>query len=188
MLLFIIGLILFLGIHSLQLAAPGLRRSIIESRGEGAFKGIYSLISIAGFVLLLYGYGLYREDAPQWFAPIGWARGLSHLAIPVSLVLVVASQFPAGYIKRTVRHPMLLGVIIWGLVHLANNGDAASAILFGAFAIWAIIDFVSAMGRPSSPPAQVKVWPDIVSIAIAVVLTWALIAFAHEWLFGVAIV
>ncbi|MEL6504018.1 MAG: NnrU family protein [Pseudomonadota bacterium] len=183
----IAGLVLFLGTHFARVAAPGMRANFIAAKGSGPWQGIYSVISILGFVLLIYGYSLARENADEAFAVSSLARTVQLLAMPVALILVVAAQFPAGYIKKTLRHPMILGVLIWSGTHLWGNGDWASITLFGAFFVWALLTTISSFRRPSEP-VEAKVLFDGVAIVAGLVLTWLFLRFLHEWLFGVGIV
>ena len=108
--------------------------------------------------------------------------------MPVSLILVIASQLPAGRIKSGLRHPMMIGVLLWSLAHLIGNGDAASLVLFGGFALWAIVYLPLAYQRPRTTPASLALWSDIAAVAGGVVLTFGFMYFLHEWLIGVAIV
>lgn len=187
MFLLVIGLVIFLGIHSIRILAPAFRTGFIDSRGDGAWKGLYSVISIIGFVVMVYGYGIAREDADLLYSPVSGALGIALIVVPIALVLVMASQFPAGYIKRTVGHPMLWGIILWALAHLANNGDTASVLLFGALLVWAVADLVSCYRRGGRPPEPKVLW-DGASVIIGLVLTYAFVKFLHEYLFGVGIV
>ena len=192
MTILILGLALFLGIHSARIVAAGQRLAFIDARGADTWKGFYTIVSLAGFALLVWGYGLYREDAGQAYVPPDWGRTAQHVLMPVALILVVASQLPAGRIKRALRHPMLWGVVIWAATHLAGNGDWASLLLFGAFLAWGVMDLVSCYRRPRDNPhaadggATTAWWPDVAAIVIGVVLTWAFVSFLHEWLFGVS--
>ena len=194
MLVLVLGLILFLGIHSARIVAPEGRMAFIEGRGEGAWKGLYTLASIVGLALLVWGYALYRGEADQAYVPPDWGRTLQLLLMPVALTLVVASQMPQGYIRRAVQHPMLWGVMLWAVLHLLGNGDWASVLLFGAFLVWAVADLVSCYRRPRANPhaagaaAATAWWPDVAAIVVGLALTVAFVSFLHEWLFGVAIV
>ncbi|MEM9734603.1 MAG: NnrU family protein [Pseudomonadota bacterium] len=180
------GLILFLGVHLARVATPGLRADFIAQRGDGPWKGIYSVISILGFALVIYGYGLARVNAEEVFDVPSLARTVQLLAMPVALILVVASQIPAGYIKKTVRHPMIVGVLIWSATHLWGNGDSASIALFGAFFVWALLTTISSYRRPFRP-AEPKILFDGIAIVVGLVLTVLFVRFLHEWLFGVGI-
>ena len=193
MLVLILGLILFIGVHFVRILAPQWRLAVIEAKGEGPWKGIYSLISLVGFVLLIWGYALAKDQAAFVYVPVEWGRSLSLVAVPLALWLVVASNFPAGFLKRLTQHPMLWGTVIWATSHLLNNGDLPSLILFGTFLVWALIALVSSYRRPRANPHAVQPgprthwWPDVVSLLIALGLTIAFVSILHEWLFGVAI-
>lgn len=184
MIVLIAGLVLFLGIHSVRILAPQWRAALIARHGEGPWKGVYSLLALVGLVLMVWGYALYWPQAPDLYAAPSWARSLAFIAMPVALLLIMASNFPPGYIRRFVRHPMLVGTIFWSAVHLLNNGDLASLLLFGAFLIWAVADLFSAATRTGTVQVDVRLWPDLLSLALALLLTWMFIAFAHAWLFG----
>lgn len=187
MIILIIGLVLFIGIHLARVLTPQLRANVIAERGDGPWKGIYSLVSILGFVLLIYGYGVARDNAGEAFAVSSLARTIQLLAMPLALILVVASQIPAGYIKKTIRHPMIVGVLIWAATHLAGNGDWASITLFGVFFVWALLTTISSYRRPVVP-VEANVLYDVISIVVGIGLTWLFLRFLHEWLFNVAIV
>lgn len=184
MIILAIGLALFLGIHLVRVVAPGWREAQIAQRGEGPWKGIYSGISFLGLALIIYGYWVAETD--YLFTAPDWARTATLLAMPIALILVVASDLKASRIKRAFRHPMTFGVIIWSFVHLMVNGDTASTLLFGAVLAWAIIVLISAFRRPSVEVERGPLWRDLAAIAVGLVLTALLMAFLHEWLFGVS--
>lgn len=184
--LLIIGLALFLGIHFVRILAPEWRLARIESMGPGPWKGLYSVVSVVGLILTIYGYSLAREDAGQAFVPIESARHLTYVIMPIALGVITLSDLPAGYIKAKIRHPMSIAVVLWSGVHLAANGDWASVALFGGFFIWSLILVVSAFRRPIAPIEPVGVWPDIAAIFIGLGLTLLFVLWAHEWLFGVS--
>jgi len=183
----ILGLIVFLGIHSVRMVAPDFRDGVIAKRGANTWQIIYSVVSIAGFVMLVYGYGLARENAEQLYLPISGARGVALIVMPIALILLISSQGPVGYIKKTIRHPMLWPVILWASVHLANNGDTASVVMFGALLVWAIFDLVSCYRRGGRPPAA-SVAVDIVAIIVGLIVTYVFVSFLHQYLFGVGVV
>ncbi len=146
MILLIVGLVVFIGIHLVQVVAPDYRTAFIARRGEGPWKGIYSLVSFIGLVLIVWGYATY-DDPTLLYPPVEGARGVALIGMPLALWLFVAANFPAGYLKRAVGHPMLFGTVLWATVHLANNGDMASVLLFGTFLAWALITLVSSVRR-----------------------------------------
>jgi len=140
MLLLIVGLVLFLGLHSLRIFAEPTRLRLIERYGAGTFKGIYSLVSIIGFVLIWVGYGQARL-APSmiWNPPMGM-RHLASLLTLVAFIFLVAAYVPRNRIKRALGHPMVLAVKVWALAHLLPNGMLADIVLFGSFLIWGVLD------------------------------------------------
>ena len=184
----ILGLIVFLGVHSVRIVADGWRSAQIARRGLNAWKGLYSLVSLAGFALIIWGYGLARTQPQALWTPPRWAPHLSSLLMLFAFILLVAAYVPSNGIKRGVRHPMLLGVMLWAIAHLLANGTLADLLLFGSFGVWAVLDFVAA--RQCDHAAGDSQVPGTLAgslIALAVgVAAWALFAFwAHAWLFGV---
>jgi uncharacterized membrane protein len=147
MTLLIIGLVLFLGIHSVRIFAEDWRMAQIARRGPNGWKGLYTVVSIAGFVLLIWGFGIARQNPHVlWAVP----RGMSHLAALltwVSFVLLVAAYVPRNGIKARLHHPMVLGVKVWALAHLLANNTLAELLLFGSFLVWAVLSFRAARGR-----------------------------------------
>jgi len=133
----IVGLVIFLGAH-LALRLVGVRAKIESKIGKMPFKGIFSIVALLGFVLLIMGYGEYRPDAPEMYSPPEWGKYANYLLTLVSIILFLAS-YMAGKIKAMVVHPQLAGVKAWALGHLLANGDVASVILFGSFLVWAIV-------------------------------------------------
>ncbi|AEG91076.1 NnrU family protein [Ramlibacter tataouinensis] len=189
----ILGLVLFLGAHSARIVADGWRTRTLVRTGKKAWKGVYSLISLAGLVLIVWGYGLARQQPVVLWTP---PRGMNHLAallMLVSFVLLVAAYVPGNAIRRRLQHPMVLGVKVWALAHLLANGTLADVVLFGAFLVWAVLDFRSARRRPLAGHREASPHPGPggegaktgIAMAGGVVL-WAVFAFwAHGWLFGV---
>ena len=158
--------------------------------GYGPFMGLYSVLSIIGFVLIIYGYGATRGlgilyNPPTWLAHINLV-----LTIP-ALILLVASQLPAGYIKKASKHPMLLAVKLWAFGHLLANGELNSLILFGSFLAYAVFDRIMVKRRGDNgpgPDAALNPMMDVISI-VAGLGVWAAIAlWLHPILFGVSAV
>ena len=143
----ILGLILFLGAHSVRIWADGWRNQTIEAYGEKAFKGVYALVSILGFYLLVVGYGEARlQTVALWNPPI-FTKHISMLLMLLSSILLVATYIPRNHFKMRLGHPMVLSVKVWALSHLLANGNLADLVLFGSFLIWAILNFRSARAR-----------------------------------------
>lgn len=184
----ILGLVLFLGMHSARIVAEGPRAAFIARHGAGAWKGLYTVVALAGFALIIWGYGQARlQPVVLWDSPL-WTRHLSGLLMLVAMVLLAASQVPGNGIKARLHHPQVLAVKTWALAHLLANNTLADLLLFGGFLVWAALDFRSARQRDRAvgtvyPPGTAA------RTGIAVVLglvLWAVFAFgAHQWLFGV---
>ena len=143
----ILGLVLFLGVHSVRIVADGWRSATIARIGEGAWKGIYSVLSIAGFVLIVWGYGLARQAPVVLWSPPVAMRHVASLLTLLAFVLLFAAYVPRNAIKAKLKHPMVLAVKVWAFAHLLSNGTLADVLLFGAFLLWAVLDFRSARGR-----------------------------------------
>ena len=154
MAILVLGLVLFLGVHSLRIFANEWRTRTISARGEKFYKGLYTLVSLAGFALIVWGYGLARHDPVVLWNP---PRGMNHLAALLmlfSFVLLVAAYVPRNAIKAKLHHPMILGVKVWALAHLLANGMLADVVLFGAFLVWAVFDFRAARQRDRAGNVQ----------------------------------
>ncbi len=185
----LVGLVLFLGVHSTRIFAPDWRQRMIARLGEPAWKGIYSVVSIAGFVLIVWGYGLARQQPVVLWSP---PRAMNHLAALltlISFVLLVAAYVPRNAIKAKVHHPMVAGVKIWAFAHLLSNGTLADVLLFGSFLVWAVLSFTTARRRDRED--GVTYAPGTMGATAATVLAgvaaWVVFAlWAHTWLIGVA--
>lgn len=187
MTLLILGLILFLGVHSVSIVAPAWRDAMQSRLGEGPWKGLYSLISIAGFALIIFGYGLARQDPVLLYAPPTWLRHLALLLLVPVFPLLLAAYLP-GRIKTAAKHPMLLCVKLWATAHLLANGNAADVLLFGGFLAWAVADRISFKRRVQRPLPGAPAGPLNDAIAVVGGLgLYALFIFGgHAWLIGVA--
>jgi len=147
MLILIAGLIVFLGVHSLRIVADGWRSRQVERFGEGLWKGIYSVVSIAGFVLLVWGFGIARQHPVLLYAPPLWLRHVNALLTLIAFVLLVAAYVPRNRIKAAIGHPMIAAVKVWAFGHLLATGMLHDVVLFGAFALWAVADFAASRRR-----------------------------------------
>ena len=184
----IAGLILFLGVHSVRIVADGWRTQMLERAGESAYKGLYSLVSLLGFALIIYGFGVARETPVMlWTPPTGMRHAASLLTL-VAFVLLAAAYVPRNGIKARVHHPMVLGVKSWALAHLLANGSAAHVLLFGAFLVWGVVDFIASRRRDRANGVQYAAGTvSGTGIAVLVgVIAWAAFAFKlHGWLIGI---
>lgn len=186
--LLVLGLILFLGVHSTRIVADGWRGRMLARVGEAPWKGAYSLLSLLGLVLIVWGYGAARHDPVTLWSPPPAMRHLAGLLTLAAFVGIAAAYVPRNAIRARLHHPMLLGVKAWALAHLLANGTLADVLLFGAFLAWAALAFRAARQRdraqrPAYPPGT----PGGTAAAIAVGLAvWALFAlWGHAALIGV---
>ena len=184
----ILGLLMFLGMHSARIFADGWRSQVVAHHGPGAWKGLYTVVSLVGFGLIVWGYGQARL-APQvlWASP-AWTRHAAGLLVLLAMVLLVAAYVPGNGIKSRLHHPMVLAVKVWALAHLLANNTLADGLLFGSFLLWAVLDFRSARQRDRVAgtlyPAG-KLGATALTVALGVAL-WAVFAFRlHALLFGV---
>jgi uncharacterized membrane protein len=184
--LMILGLLLFLGIHSTRVFADGFRSARIAQLGDKGWKLLYTALSLAGFVLLCWGYALARQQPVLLWSPPPWTRHVAALLMLPSFVLVMASQIPGNAIKHRLQHPMLLGTKIWALAHLMANGTLADVLLFGSFLVWAILTFRSARQRGESRGRPPTMGGTLAVVGTGTVL-WLVFAFwAHRFLIGVS--
>ena len=189
MLLLTIGLVLFLGIHSLQSAAPAIRQMALHRLGVWGYKGVYATLSAIGFYLIIQGYELARLEAVQIWTP---PRGMTHATLLLmwfAMVLLVASYVPGNHLKAKLRHPMTLSVKVWALAHLLANGALPDLLLFGSFLLWSVFVFRAARQRDRMS-WQVTLEKSFLRTALTVLLGTALwgaflVGGIHLWLIGV---
>jgi len=192
MTLLLLGLLLFLGTHSVSILAPDWRRGWIARHGEKPWKGLYSLVSLVGFALLIVGYGWARQSPVVLYTPPTWTRHLALLLMLPVFPLLLAAYLP-GRIKNTLKHPMLVGVKVWAAAHLLANGDLGSIIFFGSFLVWAVLSRISVKrrdevrphGGPAQPPKGLR--NDALAIVIGTVVYIAFAVWLHPWLIGVPV-
>jgi uncharacterized membrane protein len=188
MALFLIGLIIFLGSHSTRIFAESWRNQIIDRIGEVKWKGLYTIISLIGFIIMVIGYGQARQSTVVLWQP---NDALIYIALVLNLIafIFLAGSSPSNNaIRIKLKHPMILGVKVWALAHLLSNGTLVNLILFGAFLIWAVLDFRSARKRPILIPekAIVSTKATVITIASGVIL-WIIFIFGlHQYLIGVS--
>jgi uncharacterized membrane protein len=181
MVILVFGLVLFLGIHLVPML-PGMRNSLLESYGEKRYKGVFSLISALGLLLIVIGYAR-APAAPRLFNPFPGAIAIAPIAMVISFVLLAAANMRT-HIRRAVMHPMLIGVGIWAAVHLLANGHAKDTLLFGAFLAYAVIDIISATRRHAVKPFKPVAKQDAIAIVAGILLALLVMTF-HRQLFGV---
>ncbi len=188
MTILITGLAVFFGLHvfsAIRSREPG--KDLRAKLGYGPFMGLYSLVSIMGFVLIIYGFGASR-GAGVLYTPPSWLAHVNLLLTIPALILLIASQVPAGHIKKVTKHPMLLAVKLWAFGHLLANGELNSVLLFGSFLAYAVFDRIMVKRRGDDGPGpDVTLNPlmDVLSVIIGIG-AWAAIAlWLHPILFGV---
>jgi len=187
MLALVLGIVVFLGVHTLTTLRER-RKALIASYGEGRYKAAYSIASAIGLILIVWGFASYRASGyiPVWSPP----RGMAHLSLLLMLfafIALVAAYAPAGKIKSTLKHPMLVAIKIWALAHLLANGDLGSMILFGSFLGWAVYDRIAVKKRaePVPPPAPFGMgdWIALGGGAAA----WLIMFMLHRTIIGVSV-
>lgn len=182
------GLVVFLAAHSVRIFAENWRTQMREMLGENVFKGAYSVVSLIGLGLIIWGFGIAREQPVYlWSPPVGMRHAASLLTL-LAFVLLAATYVPGNAIKARMGHPMILGVKVWALAHLLANGTVAHVALFGSFLVWAVLCFRAARQRDR---ANGVVYPAATARGTAItvaagVVAWAVFAFAlHGWLIGI---
>ncbi len=184
----LLGLVLFLGVHSTRVFAEGARRRWLGRVGEMPYKAIYSVVSLIGFALVIWGYGLARQQPVVLWTP---PRAMNHVAallVLVSFVLLVAAYVPRNAIKARLHHPMVLGVKVWAFAHLLANGTLADVVLFGALLLWAVLSFRAARQRDRAGDVRYAAGTTggtIATLAIGLVAYGVFAFWLHAWLIGV---
>ncbi|MGH8123414.1 MAG: NnrU family protein [Rudaea sp.] len=185
----ILGLVVFLGLHSVRIGADDWRTRQMSRVGGNAWKGAYALVSIAGFVLLIWGFGMARQHPLALYVPPLWLRHANALFTLIAFVLIAAAYVPRNHLKAKLGHPMFAGVEVWALGHLLATGMLHDIVLFGAFLVWAVAGF--AVSRRRDRRAGVSyhagtLLGDGLALAIGVGI-WAAFAFwLHASWIGVA--
>jgi uncharacterized membrane protein len=190
LLVLILGLILFLGVHTLTIQRK-LRAQAIAAAGEGGYKIGYSLVSALGLALIIWGFAKYR--ATGWIEVWQPPTAMKHVTVALMLpaVILVVASYTRGRIYTTLKHPMLTGVKLWAAAHLLANGDLGSIILFGAFLGWAVFDRISLKHRsdPGAPPIPVGgPGNDLIAVAVGLIAYLALAFAFHPVVIGVPVV
>ncbi|MEO1066822.1 MAG: NnrU family protein [Pseudomonadota bacterium] len=185
----VLGLVLFLGVHSLSALFAPARAELIEKRGAGFWKLPYAVTSFVGLIMIIWGYGAAREVPILLYQPPTWTAHLALVLMIFALILLVSAELK-GNIARVAKHPQLAAVKIWASAHLLANGDLASVLLFGGFLAWAVFARISlkkrvAAGYASDNPGG-PLRNDLLAVAVGLGLYVLFVVWAHEFLFGVA--
>lgn len=184
----ILGLVIFLGVHSVRIVADDWRTRTRARMGEAAYKGVYSLLSLLGLGLVIWGFGLARETPVMlWMPPKGMRHAAALLTL-LSFVLLAGAYVPGNAIRARFHHPMVLGVKTWALAHLLANGSVAHVLLFGSFLAWSVLCFIAARRRDrvqGTVVAPGNTAGTVLTVVVGVV-AWALFAFVlHGLLIGI---
>ena len=188
MILLILGLLIFLGVHSISIINNSWRDQVAAKIGDLAWKALYSIISIVGFVLIIMGYRAGSAASIELYTASSWMWYATYvMQLPV-FILLLAAYLP-GRIKEYVRHPMLWATILWAVAHLLSNGEARDIVLFGSILCWAAIDLFSYRARPSRPIPGAPPAPsnDIIALALGGLLYFLFLLWIHELLIGIPI-
>ncbi len=183
--LLVLGLILFLGGHSLAIVNPNLREALVERLGKRTWRILYSLVALAGVILIIVGYDLARQDPTFLYHPPGWLRPVTFSLMLLVFPLVLAALLP-GRIQQSFRYPLLVAVKTWAVAHLLVNGTVADVVLFGSFLIWAVLDRLSLKRRSQRPELALlrTSWNDECALVGGLALYMLFVDWAHQALIG----
>jgi uncharacterized membrane protein len=185
----ILGLVLFLGAHLLPTFAAGFRARQIARIGLGPWKGVHSAVSVIGFALIIWGFGIARDNPLTVYEPAPWLRHVTALLTLVTFLLIVATYVPRNSFRALVGHPLSLSVVSWATGHLLANGRVADILLFGGFLVWSAISFANSRRKDRKagtayPPGTLR---GTAIVLIVGLIAWAVFAlWLHVWLFGVS--
>ncbi len=184
----LLGLAIFLGVHAISIVNDPWRNRMAGKIGEWQWKALYSLVAIAGFVLIVWGYALARQAPVVLYTPPAWLDFVAMILLVPVFPLLLATYLP-GRIQTATRHPMLVATMLWAVAHLLANGMLADVLLFGAFLVWAVVDRISMNHRtqrpiPRTPPSRAN---DVIAVVGGLVLYAAFLLWLHGWLIGVSL-
>jgi uncharacterized membrane protein len=186
LLVLVLGLVLFLGPHVFVTMRPH-RQAVVKRFGELPYKGLFAVVSILGLFVIGKGFAMYDTAGPTvlWTPPV-WTRHITETLMLPACIFVAAAYIP-GNIKRTLKHPMLVGVKTWAVAHLITNGDVGGIILFGSVLTWAVYDRITLKRRSDSggPPIPLGGWKnDVAAVIVGIVLYLALAFPFHSMVVG----
>ena len=182
----VLGLAFFFVPHLLKLLLPRQRAAFIAARGEGPWKGMVALPSLVGIGLMIWGWMSWRSEAPDIYVPPEWGVHATAVLALIGFILMGVANGPVGRIKALIHHPMSIGVAAWSIGHLCSNGDLASILLFGSWAVYAIAAAIGAELRGDPAPVFASSRPDITGTVAGIVLYLVFVLFLHGLLFSVA--
>ncbi len=185
MTIFILGLVVFFGAHLFTAFARGPRAALVAKLGAMPYKGLYSLVSLAGFILIIIGWR--GADASILYVTPAWTRHIAYLLVLLAFILLAAAYIPAGKIAAAAKHPMLAGVKLWAFAHLLVNGEVRSVILFGAFLAYGVIDRIAVKKRGEAGPVAGSTMNDVIAVIVGAGVYAAIAFWAHQYIAGVAL-
>ncbi len=185
MALFILGLAIFFAAHFWTTLARKGRENLIAKLGGGPYRGLYSLVSIAGFALIVIGWP--NADATVLYTTPAWMRYVAQLLMLLALIVLASAYLPKGKIAAAAKHPMLVSVKLWALAHLLVNGDVRSLILFGSFLAYAAIDRVAVKRRGEPTPVAGPARNDAIAVAVGLAAWIAIYLVLHQYIGGVSL-
>ena len=186
--LLILGLVIFLGVHSVRIVADGWRAAMVARLGASTWKGLVAVLSAVGLGLVVWGFSLARKQPVEMWWPPTFMRHVAWLLTLVAFVLLAAAYVPRNAIKARLHHPMVLAVAVWAVAHLLANGNVAHGVLFGSFLLWSLLSFRAARGRDRAAQTVYQAGTVAGTVITLVVgaAAWALFAFwAHGVLMGI---
>jgi uncharacterized membrane protein len=185
---FLGGLAIFFATHYFSAFRSRAEGGLAHRLGRGPYMGLYSLLTLVGFVLMVWGFGNIKPWIPIWTPP-NWTRHVAMALMLPAMILIVAAYAPTGFMKKAVKHPMLTAVKLWALAHLIANGDLASIILFGAFLVYGVVDRIAVKrrGDVGAANANPTILGDMIALAVGGALYAAIIFYLHPLLFGVPV-
>lgn len=186
MTLLIVGLAIFFSAHLFTALARDTRGRLVSRLGEQAYRGLFSLVALAGLVTIVLGWR--SADPTIVYAPPAWLRHVTLGLMPFAVILFVASLTPAGRIAAAVKHPMLTGIKIWALAHLLSNGEIRSLLLFGSFLAFAVIDRIAVKRRNTPVRAAGPVRNDLIAVVVGLAFYAVIYLWAHPWIAGVRLI
>ena len=178
----ILGIIIFFSIHLVPIFP--IKNILINRLGENKYKGLFSLIALLGLLIIIYGFS--RADFYPIWDPLPYSKEIALALMPISMILLAAANIQTN-IKKFIKHPMLIGILIWSFVHLIANGDLRSIILFGSFGTYALIDiFFCKKVLTTNIEVKYTLSKDIMVIIIGLV-AYLIIVYYHQFIAGVTI-
>ena len=181
--LLIAGLVIFFAVHFVP-AMPGLKRSLQERLGANGYRGAFSVVSLAGFALIIWGFSV-AEWVDVYFPP-EWGRHVTMVLVLLAFICFAAANMK-GHIRKTLKHPMLTGIVLWATGHLLANGDQASVLLFGSFLVYSVVDMALATAQGRVAEFQPKPTQDIAAVVAGAVI-YGVFVFLHPYLIGVPVI